>query len=158
MASPGDTKVQVQDFAAPQSPTEPQRPHFGDEALRIDTNNRGQRPGSATALSPQLDGGNVLSPSRFSIDSGIKRRPTRSNTIRHYQSPTREKWQEPGAEPGIDTNKEDETHTIHASLHRRCDITIVDFSEERVECHAKDNDNLEEFLSAPKEDWVSCRW
>ncbi len=43
--------------------------------------------------------------SQHSIDS-VKRRPTRTKTVRNYQ-PTRPIL-EPGAEPGIDTAKEDE--------------------------------------------------
>ncbi|KAF2466170.1 uncharacterized protein BDR25DRAFT_306334 [Lindgomyces ingoldianus] len=153
MASPIDPKVH--DFASPQSPAAPQRPHFGDDTLRLETSSCGRQPSSANATAAQVDGNSLFSPSRFSIDSTLRRRPTRSNTVRHYHSPTRPKWEEPGAEPGIDTKKETEAHK---DLQRRCDITVVDFSEEHVECHPLDNDTLEAFLNLPKDEWVSCRW
>jgi len=156
MASPSET-TKVHDFASPASP-ENARAHFADDQLRINTQapsrSRGRSVGSTTATSAQVDGNSVISPSRLSIDT-LRRRPTRSNTIRHYHSPTRLKWEEPGAEPGVDTKKENETHS---SLQQHCDITVVDFSDDRVEYHGLDNDNLEEFLKQPKEAWVQCRW
>jgi len=43
----------------------------------------------------------------------LKRRITRSKTIRAYHVPTGSNW-EPGAEPGIDTSKDSgETHGLH---------------------------------------------
>jgi hypothetical protein len=153
-AAPFETKVQ---HFAPNSPTSPQNPASGD--LQIDTQShapgrhRGRSVGSTTATGVQIDGSSN-SPLRFSIDS-LKRRPTRSNTVRHYHSPTRLKWEEPGAEPGIDTKTEAETHN---SLHQRCEITVVDFSDDHVEYHTLDNDDLEEFLQLPKKQWVQCRW
>lgn len=174
MASPSATRVH--DFATPASPqtsspqTSPQspahphphphpHPRFGGD-LRIETEShaharsRGRSIGSMTATGAQVDGNSLLSPSRASIDT-LRRRPTRSNTVRHYHSPTRLKWEEPGAEPGIDTKKENESHY---SLKQHCEITVVDFSDERVEYHTLDNDDLEEFLKQPKEAWVQCRW
>lgn len=114
-----------------------------------------------TAISPtaQVDNASasvVVSPSRVSIDSTLRRRPTRSKTVRHYnESPTREEWEEPGAEPGIDTAKGSE---LQYNLQQHCDITVVDFSDERVECRELDNDSLERFLKEEKESWVGCRW
>ncbi|KAF2736023.1 hypothetical protein EJ04DRAFT_463664, partial [Polyplosphaeria fusca] len=158
MASPTDPRVQ--DFA-PGSPTVP-RLSVERGALRLDTQarSRGRSVSSTTATAAQVDNNSLLTPSRASIDT-LRRRPTRSNTVRHYNrnnSPTQQHWEEPGAEPGIDTKKETYGRDTHHYLHQRCDITIVDFSEEKVECHEKDNDDLEEFLQTPKEDWVQCRW
>lgn len=162
MASPTDMHPKVQDFASPTSPQATQAPHAhfdGTGDLRLDTSVNGQSRGrsasSTTATAAQPDGNSLLSPSRFSIDSTLRRRPTRSNTVRHYQSPARPKWEEPGAEPGVDTKKETETHY---NLQQHCDITVVDFSDERVECRDLDNASLEEFLQQKKEDWVACRW
>lgn len=157
--SPSATKVQ--DFAttAPTSPQNLTHPPFSGD-LHIDTQShthgrdRGRSVGSTTATGAQVDGNSLLSPTRLSNDS-LKRRPTRSNTVRHYHSPTRLKWEEPGAEPGVDTKTETETHN---SLHQQCEITVVDFSDDRVEYHTLDNDNLEDFLKQPKEQWVQCRW
>jgi Mg2+ and Co2+ transporter CorA len=148
--SPSTTNVQ--DFAIT-SPASPRDLHI-DTQSQAQGRDRGRSVGSTTATGAQVDGSALLSPSRLSIDS-LKRRPTRSNTVRHYHSPTRLKWEEPGAEPGIDTKTETETHN---SLHQRCEITVVDFSDDRVEYHTLDNDDLDEFLSQPKEQWVQCRW
>jgi hypothetical protein len=130
--------------------------------LHLDTSNRsrGRSVSSTTATAAaQVDDNSLLSPtSRVSIDT-LRRRPTRSNTIRHYHtSPSRHNWEEPGAEPGIDTKKETFGRDTQHYLHQHCDITIVDFSADRVECYEKDNDDLEEFLQKPKEDWAECRW
>ncbi|KAF2112975.1 magnesium and cobalt transport protein cora [Lophiotrema nucula] len=147
MASP--TSPRVQDFAVPETPV-----------LRIDTDggapqSRGRSASSATATAAQPDGSNLLSPDRASIDSVLRRRPTRSNTVRHYHSPNRKKWEEPGAEPGIDTKKETD---VHFSIQQVCDITVVDFSQENMKCTELDNDTLEDFLQQPKEPWAECRW
>jgi len=135
------SRPRIQDFAA--------SPH----GLRLDTSN--SPPDEARLQSPQFDGSSIVSPSRVSIDSTLRRRPTRSKTIRHYHEPTRKEWEEPGAEPGIDTTKQSDAHY---NLYAHCDITVVDFSDENVECHELDNSSLEDFLQEPKPDWVACRW
>jgi hypothetical protein len=156
MASPADDpeNPRVLDFASPTSPQNLAPPH-----LQLDTSSparsRGRSASTATATAAQVDGSSLLSPSRFSIDSTLRRRPTRSNTVRHYHAPTPKAWEEPGAEPGIDTKKETETKY---NLSQQCDITVVDFSDEQVECHALDNTNLEDFLQQKKDDWIACRW
>jgi hypothetical protein len=97
---------------------------------------------------------------RASIDT-LRRRPTRSNTVRQYHSPTRAHFEEPGAEPGIDPSKEDDVNgPLHkySLLQQYCDITIVDFSDDKMVQHEVDNNTLGPFLEQPKEDWVSCRW
>jgi Mg2+ and Co2+ transporter CorA len=74
-------------------------------------------------------------------------------------------WQ-PGLEPGIDTS-DPAPHYDHTSnldelhpedLNTHCEITIVDFSQDKMEMYELGNDELEEFLSIPKGDWVNCRW
>jgi len=65
-------------------------------------------------------------------------------------------WQ-PGAEPGIDTNQESD-HELYKQLHQECEVTVVDFSDERMERHGLDNASLGAFLERPREDWVACRW
>jgi Mg2+ and Co2+ transporter CorA len=74
-------------------------------------------------------------------------------------------WQ-PGLEPGIDTsdpaphydhnNDLDDLHPEDLNTH--CEITIVDFSQNKMEMYELDNDELAEFLSKPKGGWVTCRW
>ncbi|KAF1943815.1 magnesium and cobalt transport protein cora [Clathrospora elynae] len=163
--SPHETRVQ--DFASP--PVDPER-STSDPApanLSIDTQldeqrSRGRSATSVTATAADPNFEDLLSPDRFSFDStNLRRRITRSHTVKHYQdpSPTRpyHLHQEPGAEPGVDTKDETGTTKYH-HLYARCQITVVDFSDERVECHQLDNDTLEDFLSYPKEDWVACRW
>ncbi|KAK3313728.1 hypothetical protein B0H66DRAFT_482902 [Apodospora peruviana] len=44
------------------------------------------------------------------------------------------------------------------TLSARCDITIVDFSQDRISTHRKDNDTLDSFLQLPQPKWVKCRW
>ena len=63
----------------------------------------------------------------------------------------------PAQNPAWTRKKETDAYKYH-HLHAPCLITVVDFSDERVECHELDNDTLEEFLSRPKEEWVACRW
>lgn len=163
-SSPNETRVQ--DFAAviPTSPHEQAPDDTTSPArLAIDTQLDGERSRgrsatstTATAAAPE----ELLSPDRASIDTTLRRRITRSHTVKtydDYKSPTRPHWEEPGAEPGVDTRNEEHAIKYH-HLHAPCQITIVDFSNERVECHELDNDSLGPFLSLPKEEWVSCRW
>ena len=157
--SPGHLQTQVQDFAAPGSPTGTDAP----SNLAIDTQldeqrTRGRSTTSATATAAA---NHVISPDRRSFESvELRRRVTRSHTVKKYdnvKSPTRPHWEEAGAEPGVDTRNDEDAAKYH-HLHAQCQITVVDFSDERVECHELDNDSLAAFLSIPKEDWVVCRW
>ncbi|QDS77255.1 hypothetical protein FKW77_003576 [Venturia effusa] len=116
-----------------------------------------------TASPPAMGHGNSSSMDRgrtdsraSSISESLHRRVTRQNTVRNYHSPSRPNWEEPGAEPGIDTSKEPEPHFNH--LLQECQITVVDFSDERMSKYELDNEGLVEFLKEPREDWVSCRW
>ena len=168
MASPPGSKIQ--DFASPGSPTSAQdrRPsaataprlhldtHF-DEQTQSRSRGRSATSTTATAAQPNIE--EVLSPtySHSSIDTTLRRRITRSNTVRHYQSPTRATWEEPGAEPGVDV-KDEEAAARFAHLRQQCEITVVDFSAERIVQYELDNDSLQEFVKKPKEDWVECRW
>ena len=158
MASP-PPDAKVQDFATSATPA---RARFADRNLHVDTQVRGRARSGTNASTTQIEGEQgtaFLEPhsavSRFSVESPLRRRLTRTNTVRNYESPSRPKWEEPGAEPGVDTAKETE---VHHALHQLCEITIVDYSDERVERYSLDNDNLQEFLDQPKEDWVACRW
>ena len=167
MASPpGFT---VKDFAS-QGPDAAQvrRPSAEDAPrLHVDTNldsqthsrTRGRSATSTTATAAQPNIEEVLSPtySRSSTETNLRRRITRSNTVRHYQSPTRATWEEPGAEPGVDV-KDEEAAARFAHLHQQCDITVVDFSADRIQTYQIDNDTLQEFVKKPKDDWVECRW
>ncbi|KAJ6184286.1 hypothetical protein N7519_005587 [Penicillium mononematosum] len=94
------------------------------------------------------------------------KRRARRNTARSYhpegfaQDPN---WQ-PGTEPGIDPTKPLPPYTsewasnIPADLQRRCQITVVDFSQHEMRQYELDNDTLEQFLEREREPWVQCRW
>ncbi|KAJ5479458.1 hypothetical protein N7530_004967 [Penicillium desertorum] len=94
------------------------------------------------------------------------KRRARRNTARSYhpegfaQDPN---WQ-PGTEPGIDPTKPLPPYTsewasnIPADLQRRCQITVVDFSQHEMRQYELDNDTLEQFLERERESWVQCRW
>ncbi|KAF1924190.1 uncharacterized protein M421DRAFT_103970 [Didymella exigua CBS 183.55] len=168
MATPPRPKIQ--DFAVPGSPASAQdrRPSVATSPrLHLNTHldelpqsrSRGRSATSATATAAQPNIEEVLSPtySRSSVDTALRRRITRSNTVRHYQSPTRATWEEPGAEPGVDV-KDEEAAARFAHLHQQCDITVVDFSAERIQTYELDNDTLQDFVKRPKDDWVECRW
>lgn len=58
---------------------------------------------------------------------GFARRPTRSNTVKTYQAPTRLNWQ-PGAEPGVDTTKDTlGAHALHDVSKKHPASTINDY-------------------------------
>lgn len=162
--SPNQTRIQ--DFAAPASPiAAPQQDSNGTATTHLSLNtqldghrSRGRSATSTTATAAANTLDELRSPDdRTSIDSTLRRRITRSHTVKQYKSPTRPHFDVAGAEPGIDTKNETTAHNYH-HLHAPCTITVVDFSDERVECHELVNETLEAFLSKPKEAWVSCRW
>lgn len=105
------------------------------------------------------------SATRVESNDTTKRR-ARRNTARSYhpegftQDPN---WQ-PGTEPGIDPSKPLPPYTsewasnIPADLHRHCQITVVDFSQNEMRQYELDNDTLEPFLEREREPWVQCRW
>ncbi|KAF2744975.1 hypothetical protein M011DRAFT_469999 [Sporormia fimetaria CBS 119925] len=149
MASGEDPQSpRVVDFASPTSPQNVDTPVSPQSDEPQTAQGDGQAP---NIFSPQRT---VFSPSVESVNT-LRRRPTRSKTIRHYDSPIRKEWEEPGAEPGLDTAGEGETLY---NLQQHCDITVVDFSDENVKCHELDNFSLEGFLKQERESWVGCRW
>jgi hypothetical protein len=62
----------------------------------------------------------------------------------------------PGSEPGINIKDEDAWPQWKNSIQSQ--ITVVDFSSDRVEKYELNNSTLAEFLAKPREDWVTCRW
>ena len=151
MAASSPANTQVQDFASPGSPAH----------LAIDTQLAGQRPRGPSVSSATRP----ISADRRSTDTTtLRRRFTRSNTVTQYQTPispsvANKTYQrlEPGAEPGVNTQNDTHTARYH-DLQTPCQITVVDYSSERIESHDLDNDTLEAFLKTPKENWVACRW
>ncbi|KAL3963513.1 hypothetical protein ACCO45_000517 [Purpureocillium lilacinum] len=66
-------------------------------------------------------------------------------------------WQ-PGSEPGFDPQLPDGGHASMPALSAPCEITVVDFSRDRVLKRHFDNDGFVRFVSEPKEPWAKCRW
>ncbi|KAK9854542.1 Mg2+ transporter protein [Penicillium brevicompactum] len=145
-AQPNATRSDVDVEAGRQSPTSQVSPRGGDT-----------EPTAFPAF--------TSSATRVDSTDTTKRR-ARRNTARSYhpegfaQDPN---WQ-PGTEPGIDPSKPLPPYTsewasnIPADLHRQCQITIVDFSQNEMRQYELDNDTLEQFLEREREPWVQCRW
>jgi len=66
-------------------------------------------------------------------------------------------WQ-PGQEPGFDPSRSDAGHSSMPTLQARSEITIVDFSQERLNVRRFDNEGFIKALAKPQADWVKCRW
>lgn len=148
-------------ITVPVQESTPRRSFHAPSAERQNDRNNHDLSRAATAGSPthrRLSTWPTRRPSAHSLDYGVglRRRKTRPNTIRSYHPPMRPGW-EPGAEPGIDTSKETEDDLMK-TLHADCDITVVDFSADRIKQHELHNSTLEEFLDEPKPDWASTRW
>ncbi|PNS19269.1 hypothetical protein CAC42_2446 [Sphaceloma murrayae] len=100
----------------------------------------------------------VISSSDSVNSAVLKRRMTRSNTIKTYHDPDRPNWK-PGAEPGLDTTKEEgEDEPRLTALRARCNIHIIDVSQEHIFTQQTDNDDLKEILSEPRPDDMPLRW
>ena len=94
--------------------------------------------------------------SRTSIAGALdltKRHVKSTATARTYHPQLRGRTWQPGQEPGISAS------SLQWPKHD-CDITVVNFSpeEKHIRVYDLDNDNLDEFLKKPKEDWVACQW
>lgn len=92
----------------------------------------------------------------------MKRRATRSATVKTFQSTktaaaARPQWG-PGQEPGLDPSKPNGGRNQSPMLHEVCQITVVDFSEDDMEMHDFDNEGLINFIQKPQESWIKCRW
>ncbi|PGH11870.1 hypothetical protein AJ80_06935 [Polytolypa hystricis UAMH7299] len=101
-------------------------------------------------------------------DNIVRRRTKRSNTARSYHregDSDGPEWH-PGEEPGLDPSAPsphpaagaDREKSMKEKLYKRCEITIVDFSQDDMRLYRLDNDTLEPFLKKEKEPWVQCRW
>ncbi|KAL9106139.1 MAG: hypothetical protein Q9227_008787 [Pyrenula ochraceoflavens] len=91
------------------------------------------------------------------------RRRGRSNTAFTYHPSEHPNWQ-PGAEPGFDPSEalpsydDTEGDKDHLKVEARCEITVVDYSEDDMQMYRLDNDNLKEFLDGGRNPWVTARW
>lgn len=61
-----------------------------------------------------------------------------------------------GSEPGIDITDEEAWPQWRQKVQSQ--ITAVDFSVDRIEKYELTNSTLGDFLTKPREDWVTCRW
>lgn len=130
----------------------------------LDSSRRSRDSNSGTPFTTAKRTGTALS--RSSVKS-IRRRG-RSNTSKFAPDELGGNggaWQ-PGLEPGIDTSDPaphyDSTTYLDGlnikNLSTRCEITVVDFSQDKMAMYELDNEELADFLNRPKEDWVVCRW
>lgn len=86
------------------------------------------------------------------------RRRSRSNTFRTVDNtPRRPEWH-PGQEPGLDPSKPDGGRSTGFNLHEECQITVVDFSDEKIVERDFNNNEFIRFLDEEQEEWISCRW
>ncbi|KAI9370798.1 hypothetical protein BJX61DRAFT_69748 [Aspergillus egyptiacus] len=124
-----------------------------------------QQPASPTSWEFASQDAHTI-PARVNSQDTVRHRARRANTARSYRRDTvahDPNWQ-PGTEPGIDPTRPLPAYnaewitSISTSLHRRCEITVVDFSQNEMRQYALDNDTLEQFLSREREPWVQCRW
>ncbi|KAB8073952.1 hypothetical protein BDV29DRAFT_131401 [Aspergillus leporis] len=96
----------------------------------------------------------------------VRNRARRSNTARSYHpdNVTHDPNWHPGTEPGIDPTKPlppynaDWATSVPSNLFTRCEIIVVDFSQNEMRQYELDNETLEPFLVREREPWVQCRW
>lgn len=132
--------------------TDPERPHVR-YALNIDTER-----GTPTAPPPRAG---IVRTDTEAPFSPILRRRTRAGTFRTVEDfedfEVRPGWH-PGAEPGVDPSKPDGGHGSMPMLRAPCQITIVDFNEDKFSIQKHNNESLESFLGLPQPKWIKCRW
>ena len=94
---------------------------------------------------------------RNTFDSVAARKVKRSKTAKVFEPKFKGRSWKPGLEPGIDPHSE---HPARApvGLKESCEITVVDFSQDKMDVQFLDNDNLEEFLEEPRPSDKPCRW
>lgn len=92
----------------------------------------------------------------------MKRRATRSSTVKTFKSTAatgreRPSWG-PGQEPGLDPAKPNGGRSQIPMLHAATQVTVVDFSEDDMELHDFDNAGIINFIQKKQESWIKCRW
>jgi hypothetical protein len=154
------------DESTPEPPSPHPHAHFDLEA--------GLPPSDRETANGEQNNGHVASGSRphsmksdadvskIPIAPIIKRRTTRSATVKSFKTTntaaeSRPSWG-PGQEPGLDPSKPNGGRSQTPMLHEECQITVVDFSEDDMEMHDFDNAGLINFIQKKQEDWIKCRW
>ncbi|KAF8538158.1 hypothetical protein BDD12DRAFT_183029 [Trichophaea hybrida] len=116
--------------------------------LSVDTSTRARS--ATTATVPTIYENDITSPlsgGRSSSQFRLRRAPTAS---KDYQI------QSAGQDPGLDPDGVG--GDMSSTLHTDCQITVVEFSEERIVQQDFWNEGLREFLQKPREEWVKVRW
>ena len=102
---------------------------------------------------------------RDSFSPTFRRRTTRAATFKTVEdydnfdntfTPIRG-WQ-PGSEPGYDPMLPNGGHASLPVLSAPCDITVVDWSLDRVVTKHLQNETFIPFMNRPKEHWAKARW
>ncbi|TGO21608.1 hypothetical protein BPAE_0210g00130 [Botrytis paeoniae] len=99
-------------------------------------------------------------PDSMAGQSPIRRRANRSRTNTFPTvdvSPSQPEWH-PGQEPGLDPSKPYGGRTASFNLHEDCQITLVDFSQEKIVKREFNNDEFVRFMDMEQEEWIKCRW
>ena len=91
------------------------------------------------------------------FDSVAARKVKRSKTAKVFQPKFKGRAWKPGLEPGIDPTWA-QPSKAPVGLKEDCEITVVDFSQDKMDVQFLDNDSLEEFLEDPRPDDSTCRW
>ena len=88
-----------------------------------------------------------------------QRRINRSNTAKTYRPERRGQSWQPGQEPGVDpTASSPDSASQVLRLYEKCEITVVDFSQDEMLQHHFDNSGLQSFMAVPRPQWALCRW
>ena len=125
--------------------------HVSPTSLTVDTNAHRLRFGTPADISPIPESrpGSPISQDRRSSQFRLRRSRTAS---KDYGMATA------GLEPGLNPHAEGERQRPDSKLHTACQITVVEFSEDKIEQKDFWNDGLHGFLEAPRRDWVKVRW
>ena len=90
------------------------------------------------------------------FDSVAARKVKRSKTAKVFEPKFNGRSWKPGLEPGIDPHAPPSKAPI--GLKESCEITVVDFSQDKMYVQFLDNDTLEDFLEEPRPGDTKCRW
>jgi hypothetical protein len=143
--------ISTRDFSQPQHIQSPTRVHYD-----LESGGPSPPPGRRrSSMIPDSPPSPVLYRRRTRADTFKSTKSTHTTRESLEQVPPH--WQ-PGQEPGLDPSKVDGGRPDAPTLHAECQITIVDFSEERIETHDFDNSGFVDFIAQPQAEWIKCRW
>ncbi|KAI1393357.1 uncharacterized protein F4822DRAFT_384406 [Hypoxylon trugodes] len=153
----------VPDTEVTAPPSLPELAHTNSDASAISPTTNDTR--ARVRYAVNVDTSSVSQPAQLfsplSPTAGLRRRTTRSNTfmtLEEFEDFEAQPGWKPGAEPGFDPSKPDGGQETIPDLHAVCQITVVDFSQDNLQVHELDNNQLIDFIKEPQPDWVKCRW